>query len=327
MEKEVFKRSIPNHKKCEVYGFKDGIYEKVFMNTFKAIISIQKDEVKGKVIDLDFEEEYTNIRIENSTSAFVNQVKEEYEKILIDIRDHCFDAKYFISHQANRISSFIQSKYSISPEFLFDSNPNVGVFRNQKKWFGIIMNVSGQTLHREEKEVEIMNVKCTQSKVKELLKKDGFYEAYHMNKKYWISICLNDEVEDSIIEQLIEDSYQNTIQKEIHEWVIPANPKYYDLITEFKKGNTIWKVIKNIHTGDTVYFYVAKPYSCILYKCKVIDENEKNRMILELVEEYDPNTYTLDIISNYGIKTVRGPRSMPQSLLDYMEVQNVKESM
>ena len=43
-----------------------------------------------------------------------------------------------------------------------------------------------------------------------LLSQKGFYPAYHMNKKSWVSIILNDTVPDGDIQSLIRNSYENT---------------------------------------------------------------------------------------------------------------------
>lgn len=54
------------------------------------------------------------------------------------------------------------------------------------------------------------------------------------------------------------------------EWIIPANPKYYDIQAAFRTSKEIdWKQGKGIKVGDTVYMYVAAPVSAILYKCRV----------------------------------------------------------
>ena len=36
---------------------------------------------------------------------------------------------------------------------------------------------------------------------------NGIYDAYHMNKKSWVSIILNDTVSDELIIKLIDNSY------------------------------------------------------------------------------------------------------------------------
>ncbi len=214
IERDLFKRSSVIFDKLEKYGFKkdkDGYtYEKVFFdNGFKAIVTIDKSGVvNGKVIDLQFGEEYLGLRTEMSGS-FASKVRNEYINILNDIKDNCFDKKYFIFNQSNRIVKLIKEKYNDDPEFLWDKLEGAGVFRNKssKKWYGIIMNIDLSKIDDGSGEVEVMNVKLNRNEIQGLLYEKGFYPAYHMNKKDWISIILNDTVKDEIIMMLIEESY------------------------------------------------------------------------------------------------------------------------
>ena len=215
MENDIFKRTSVIFDKLIEYGFNkignNYIFEKDFLNNeFRAIVSINsKGIVNGKVIDLQTNIEYTNIRIE-MTGEFVNKVRETYKDILIDIRDNCFETNYFISNQANRIVKYIYNKYGNKPEFLWNKFPHYGVFRNSNnnKWYGIIMNIDLSKISNDRGEVEIINVKLDDKKSQELLKKNGFYKAYHMNKKDWISIVLNDTLKDENIISLIDESYE-----------------------------------------------------------------------------------------------------------------------
>ena len=116
IEDEIFKKTVVNYKKLLKYGFKKNnnnyIYECVFFNDdFKAIISIDdKGNVSGKVIDLNINEEYLGLRA-NINGEFVNKIKESYKDILFDIKNNCFDKKWFIFNQSNRITEYIKDKY------------------------------------------------------------------------------------------------------------------------------------------------------------------------------------------------------------------------
>lgn len=214
IENEVFKKAVVNFKKLENYGFikidNNYIFEKQFLdNNFKAIISINnKGIVSGKVIDLQTNEEYINIRTKMN-GEFVNKVRELYKNILIDIKEHCFEKKYFIYDQSNRITKYIKETYNNDPEFLWTKFKGYGVFRNSnnKKWYGIIMNIDLSKIDDKTGEVEILNVKLDENKIKKLLNKKGFYKAYHMNKNDWISIILNDTISDLEIISLLNESY------------------------------------------------------------------------------------------------------------------------
>ena len=52
--------------------------------------------------------------------------------------------------------------------------------------------------------IEIINVKIDPSIKEELIKNNDIYEAYHMNKKSWISLKLDDTLSDELIKDLIK---------------------------------------------------------------------------------------------------------------------------
>lgn len=73
---------------------------------------------------------------------------------------------------------------------------------NNKKWFALIMNVKGKLY---------LNVK-TKPEYSELLRNtyDYIIPAYHMNKEHWNTIIIDDKVDTSLVEELIEQSYELT---------------------------------------------------------------------------------------------------------------------
>ena len=330
MEDEIFKRTYANFTKIKDYGFKKSgcnyIYEKLIINNeFKAIVNINNDGlVTGKVMDLQVDEEYLGLRTE-MTGEFVNKIREAYKNLLIDIRNKCFETNYFVLNQANRINHYIKNKYNNNPEFLWDKFPGYAVYRNEKnnKWYGIIMNIDLSKLDNGKGETEIINVKLDKEKIPSLLKQKGYYKAYHMNKKDWISIILNDTLEDEDIISLLDESYN--LISEPEEWLIPANPKYYDVINCFNDTDEImWKQSNNIHMDDIVYLYVAEPYSRIMYKCQVTEVNIpyeykddnlsiKHVMKIKLLKIFG-NNYTFKYLNNLGIKAIRGPRKIDKNI-------------
>ena len=72
------------------------------------------------------------------------------------------------------------------------------------------MNISIGKISQGDYEVEIINVKLNEEKIKKLLKQKGFYQAYHMNKKNWISIILDNTLSDDEIMSYIEESHRFT---------------------------------------------------------------------------------------------------------------------
>ena len=132
---------------------------------------------------------------------------------LIDIRNHCCILKSFLYDQTNRIAEEIKKQYNDEPEFKWAKFPGYAVFRNSKsrKWYGIIMNIDKSKIdNTSSKEVEIIDIKLDPKKVESLQNQKGFYPAYHMNKKSWITILLDDTLTDKMIMDLIEESYTYT---------------------------------------------------------------------------------------------------------------------
>jgi len=111
---------------------------------------------------------------------------------------------------------YIAEKYGVSPEYPWLSSPLHGVFRHEsnRKWFAIIMNISGSKLGLQNNElIDIMNVKCDQLLIGSLLGQRGFFPAYHMNKSNWISIALDGSAEDDTVRWLIDMSFAATLPK------------------------------------------------------------------------------------------------------------------
>ncbi len=215
IEYELFKKYRVDFNKLVEYGFSinDDQYclsKSIFNGDFEVKISISHEGVfNTKIYDTSYGEEYLNHNISSMNGEFVNQVRQEYEDILIDIRNKCFNKLPFVFDQTNRIVKMIEKKYHDVPEFVFKDDDNDGIFRNQNsnKWYGIIMKINGKKIGLDNREIEVINVKLKQELILDLLLKNGYYKAYHMNKKYWISIVLDDTLNDIEIMNCIEMSH------------------------------------------------------------------------------------------------------------------------
>ena len=331
IEEDVFKRSHVDYQKLLKYGFhleKDCYqYEALFFDDqFKAIIRVDMNGVvTSKIIELDTEEEYFNLRT-NSTGEFVSNVRSSYEELLYAIKKNCFTTDYFTSMQANRIADYIEKSYQISPLFLWDSTPYAGVFKNPNtnKWFGIVMEVDRSKLKDGSGLVSIMNLKLDPDVILNLLEKNGYYKAYHMNKKSWITVLLDDTLADKEIEELVDQSFQNISASD--RWIIPANPKYYDIVHCFDHTDVIeWKQSSDIHVGDILYLYVAAPYSRLFYKCRSIEVNipyyyEDNHlkidriMKIQLLDDISSKNFHFKYLNSLGIYAIRGPRRITKKI-------------
>ena len=346
IEQEIFDKVKIDINKLEDFGFIRtsncfNLERDLLENDFKVQISVDFNGVlKGEVIDKSLNEPYEAFRRTFGLGGFASNIKEEYVKILEQIKIHCSVPCLFSSPQAERINIYIKEKYNVDPEYPWtdDINKEHCIYRNKDndKWFSIIMHVEkGKVTKTSDlNKVYVMNVKIDENKLNQILSMPGFYECYHMNKKQWISIILDDSLDDDIIKEFIDVSY-SFFKRKTH-YLSPANSSWFDLTTYFNNKENInnWKQYPGCKVGDILYIYATVPYSCIMYKTVVLQtdipwpvgfqtKNKNQKMILvKVLERYPYNKYTLKTISSYGVKTVRGTRSMPKELLDYMNEEN-----
>ncbi len=168
----------------------------------------------------------------------------------------------------------------------------------------------------------------------------GIYPAFHMNHKLWSSVRLDDTFTDDQVLELIEMSFDATHGKAgnkgskrpegCREWIIPANPKYYDVVTDFDNNEeSLWKQGKGIEKGDIIYMYVGVPHSAILYRCEITkvhlpsdyegtDIKVPELMAVKILDRYEKNVFDREVLKKFGVTTVRGPRFMPPELAEYI---------
>ena len=221
IEDNIFKKARLDVNKIQNSGFKDlkdgfEIEKDLMDGVFKSIIKIDKKGlVRGKIYDTQNGEEYLLFRMKHQTGGYSSKVRDEYEDILRYILKKYFIENYFISPQANRITELIHKEYGVVPDFPWKGQKNAsdaGVFRKTPdgKWFGLIMNVKkDKVIKKAEGTFDIINLKLGETEIQQLIQQKGFYPAYHMNKQYWITILLDDTLEDKIIMKYIKKSYKN----------------------------------------------------------------------------------------------------------------------
>ena len=232
----------------------------------------------------------------------------------------------------------INDKYKSSPEYPWKRYPSNAVFRHtdNRKWFALVMTVEMDKLGLHSPDtVDVVNLKIDDLFFRDMIiQEEGIMPAYHMNKMHWITVLLDGTVPDNRVYDLLDMSYLATAsskKKEKYrgpkEWIIPANPKYYDIVHAFDDTDEIrWKQGAGIKAGDTVFMYVAAPVSAVLYQCKVLETGipwnyqdgkltVKSLMTIKLQKRYSPDRFTFTVLKDdYGIYAVRGPRGIPNSL-------------
>ena len=216
---EIFKSYQFNKEKAIDYGFVENgevwIYScQILQGEFFMTVSITPDNVSFLVFDQETGDLYPQVHMESMRGSFVGSVRAACLEILYQIRKACFDVQDFICPQTKRIMAKVQEKYGNQLEYLWEKSPDTAVLRHEgnQKWYAVLMRIPWDKLEKgREGLVEAVNIKHDQ--VADLLSKRGIYPAFHMNKRYWLSLALDDSLSDEEVLDLLETSWNLTVKK------------------------------------------------------------------------------------------------------------------
>lgn len=216
---EIFKSYQFNKEKARDYGFVENgeVWNyscQILQGDFIMTVSITPDNVSFQVFDKETGDLYPQVHMESMRGSFVGSVREACLEILYQIRKACFDVQDFICPQTKRIMAQVQEKYGNQLEYLWEKSPDTAVLRHEgnQKWYAVVMRIPWGKLEKgREGLVEAVNIKHDQ--VADLLSKKGIYPAFHMNKRYWLSLTLDDTLSDEMVLKLMERSWNLTVKK------------------------------------------------------------------------------------------------------------------
>ncbi len=159
-------------------------------------------------------------------------------------------------------------------------------------------------------------------------------------------VYLQKNNEKKITEEINIDDYNDQ-----QEWLIPANPNFYDHETSFEKNGVIdWKQTVNYNVGDIVYLYITKPDQrittktivtkvninlqdaiddSVFYKDPNFKKNATDKYVrLQRIEHYNNPRLRLDYLVKHGIKGApQSAMHLPQELSDYIKKTITGEEM
>ena len=216
---EIFKAYQFNSKKAKGYGFVEnqGVWtfsSTILQGDFLMIVTVEDGDLSFQIYDQETGDLYPQVHMESMRGTFVGSVREACLEVLYDIRQSCFEVQEFLCPQTKRIMTLVQEKFENQLEYLWEKSPDTAVLRHDdnQKWYAVLMKTSWEKLDKaREGHVEVVNLKHDQ--VANLLLEKGIYPAFHMNKRYWISLPLDDTLSDEQIVKLFERSWFLTSKK------------------------------------------------------------------------------------------------------------------
>lgn len=179
---------------------------------FQVVSASQKQGLEIVAID-EVNERYTLFDIPTTSSSIAQALREEASEL----------AFLWLHPEQSSIKEARQkwTKWMTENIVPYHGNPfekteAMGFMVEDKgKWYGLMMEVPLQKLGVASKaNALVLNVKIHPEDKERLVATDGIFEAYHMNKKHWISIALNVCTDDALIKECINTSYKCVAKKD-----------------------------------------------------------------------------------------------------------------
>lgn len=171
-----------------------------------AVFVIAGKNFEVNVFDADTDEEYLPFNVLDNITGFVTGIREQVEELVQEIKEKCL----LNSNMKLRLMEYCERKFGTEPEAPWEDSPDAYTFKTAKrnKWYALFMTIPYKSLGLVAKgALDVVNIKLPPEKVLDLIDRVHFYPAYHMNKKHWITIVLDKEVDEPLVQQLLEESY------------------------------------------------------------------------------------------------------------------------
>lgn len=216
MISSIYQYKKLNMKKLIAYGFtkKESYFTyscNLSCSDFLLTIAITpQGQVSAVIIDEISHEPYTLHLTDGAAGKFVGQIKCQYEEILTDIAEKCFEPDVFKADMTKRVIAYIHETYGNHLEFLWKSSPSNAIWRRKdnRKWYGVLLTISKRKLGIHSDEIaEVIDLRVVPQGLEKLIDHQKYYPGYHMNKKHWCSIILDGSVSFEDLCQKINDSY------------------------------------------------------------------------------------------------------------------------
>ena len=213
----IFKNKTVNSEKLIKYGFEKAgeryVYStEILDNQFKMTVTVDADsEVQAELFDLEAEEVYTLHLVAEASGEFVGRVRSEYEKVLQDIAENCFESDIFRENCARKVIEYAREKYGDELEFLWERYPDAAVLRrnDNKKWYALFMTIPKSKLGLDSGELaEIIDLRFDVDELPKKVDGERYFPGYHMNKKHWLTMLLDGSVPIEEILTHLDKSYK-----------------------------------------------------------------------------------------------------------------------
>ena len=210
--------------KLEPFGFiRDGdayfYADELLAGSFKLHVKVSnKGLVSTLLMDTESDEPYVLHLVENAQGAFVGEVRAAYQAVLDRIGEACGEHGSFHGGYVEELLRYVQETYGDEIEYPW-KDMDAAVIRSHitKKWYAVFMKVHPSKIGLGGSQpIRIMDLHGTAEQVASLVDGKRYFPGWHMNRKYWYTICLDGSVPMDELQRRIDASFALSQPKKRH---------------------------------------------------------------------------------------------------------------
>ena len=171
------------------------------------IVSASVEKGLEMIVRDESHERYSLFDVTTTNSKIAQQLRQEAEEMVFQ---WCYSVDTSLVALKEKWNHWILE--NVTPYSAMPFKKSAATVYNVKengKWYALMNEIPFSKLGITSDEIAlILNVKISPEEKEILLQKEGVFEAYHMNKKHWISIALNVCKDEAFIQKCIVNSYK-----------------------------------------------------------------------------------------------------------------------
>ncbi|MBS4761365.1 MmcQ/YjbR family DNA-binding protein [Carnobacteriaceae bacterium zg-ZUI252] len=187
-----------NEDALKTAGFIDGVWTTQYKKIIHVIFSIDENTLTIDVMDCEMNDIYFPVYQQTIFGEFTAELIQHIDEMI----QHLFLTCFIRNRMKQRLQNYIEQTFGVTPVSPFKNIEHFAYTKNGK-WFCLFIELRKEDSHT----VELVNVKIDPSKIETLLTYPFILPAYHMNKKHWVSIRLDDNTDFEMCCRLVKDSF------------------------------------------------------------------------------------------------------------------------
>ena len=213
----ILTTAIPQSDKLLVYGFTQTggnlvLEKEIAGGDFYVRITLSEKNLAAEVFESGTDEKYVLFDVASAHGAFVAQIRNEVRQVIDDILEKCFVS----ADIKGKYVDFLHEHFGAAGDNPWEDDADSTVYRCPNgKWFALVMRIKFKNLgFASEEPVWAVNLKAADAE--SVVDGKSIFPAYHMNKKYWITVLLSAVTDFENLCKLTEKSFNLVRGKKGH---------------------------------------------------------------------------------------------------------------